>query len=54
MENKGEYPTKSEIIYLLGLGALIAGSVVLPGLGIVAKSIYRYKNKSDWDKQQKE
>lgn len=47
-------PRSKEIIYLLGMGTLLAASVIMPGLGIAAGSIVRVKRKYEWEQNQKE
>ena len=54
MNQQNEYPSTKEILYLLGMGALLVGSIIMPGLGIAAGSLYRAKRKYDWDQNQKE
>lgn len=49
-----KYPRTKEIIYLLGMGVLLAGTIVMPGLGYVAGAVIRVKRRSDWNKSQKE
>ncbi len=51
---KEEYPNTKEIIYLLGLGTILIGTIFMPGLGYLAGHIARAKRKSDWEKSQKE
>lgn len=52
MESK--YPTTKEIIYLLGMGVLLASSIVAPGALFVVKEIVKAKDESDRRKAQKE
>lgn len=54
MVHKNNYPSTKDIIYLLGVETLLAGSIFLPGLGIIAQAVYKAKQKSDWKKSQKE
>lgn len=54
MSQKNEYPSTKEILYLLGMGTLLVGSIIMPGLGIAAGSLYRAKRKYDWAQDQKE
>lgn len=54
MSQKNEYPSTKEILYLLGMGTLLIGSIIMPGLGIAAGSLYRAKRRYDWDQDQKE
>lgn len=52
--NEKEYPSSKEIIYLLGMGALLAGTILLPGLGYVAGVVARAKRQHDWEQSQKQ
>lgn len=52
MESK--YPTTKEIVYLLGMGFLLASSIVMPGALFVAKEITKAKDESDRRKAEKE
>lgn len=54
MNQKDQYPSSKEILYLLGMGALLAGSIIMPGLGVAAGTVYRAKRKQDWEQSQKE
>lgn len=54
MKRKDQYPSTVEIVYLLGIGTLLAGSILMPGLGVVAGTLYRAKRKYDWAQNQKE
>lgn len=54
MSQNDQYPSSKEILYLLGMGTLLVGSIIMPGLGIAAGSLYRAKRKYDWDQEQKE
>lgn len=54
MSQKDQYPSMKEILYLLGMGALLTASIVMPGLGYAAGSLYRTKRKYDWAQNQKE
>ena len=54
MSQKDHYPSSKEILCLLGMGTLLVGSIIMPGLGIAAGSLYRAKRKYDWDQDQKE
>ncbi len=49
-----EYPSSKEIIYLLGMGMILVGTILMPGLGYVAGAIARAKRQSDWEQSQKE
>lgn len=51
---KEEYPSTKEIIYLLGMGVLLLGTILMPGLGYTAGAIARAKRESDWKQKQKE
>lgn len=50
---KDNYPTNKEILLLLGVGTLLAASVVVPGLTVAAGAIIKAKSKHDWVKNQK-
>lgn len=50
---KDDYPTNKEILLLLGVGTLLAASVVLPGLGMAAGAIMKAKREYDWNQNQK-
>lgn len=54
MENKDQYPSTKEIIYLLGMGALLTGTIVMPGLGYIAGSLHKWKKQYDWKQREKE
>ncbi|MBI2196383.1 hypothetical protein HYU45_02100 [Candidatus Daviesbacteria bacterium] len=54
MSQKSQYPSSKEILYLLGMGALLAGSIITPGLGAAAGALYRVKRKHDWEQSQRE
>lgn len=51
---KNDYPINKEIFLLLGVGTLLAASVVMPGLTVAAGAIMRAKRKHDWAENQKE
>ena len=51
---KDKYPSSKEIIYLLGMGTLLVATVLMPGLGYVAKVIAKTKQENEWKKSQKE
>lgn len=51
---KNEYPSSKEIIYLLGMGALLVTGIVMPGALYVAKIIADIKEEGNWKKTQKE
>lgn len=48
-----EYPNTGEIIYLLGLGALLTASILIPGATYMAKLMSDIKKESDQKKWQK-
>ena len=48
------YPTTKEILYLLGMGMLLAASIVMPGVGYIAKEVMSLKQGADWKKAKKE
>lgn len=50
---KNDYPTKKEILLLLGVGTLLAASLIMPGLTVAAGAIMRAKRKHDWTENQK-
>lgn len=50
---KDEYPANKEILILLGVGTLLAASVIMPGLGVAAGAIMRVKRRHDWEERQK-
>ncbi|MBI2017989.1 hypothetical protein HYS92_02975 [Candidatus Daviesbacteria bacterium] len=54
MSQKDQYPSTKEILYLLGMGTLLAGTIVMPGLGYVAGSLYKAKRHYDFEQDQKE
>lgn len=54
MIKDGGYPTNKEILLMLGVGTLLAASIVMPGLGIAAGAIIKAKRKHDWKENQKE
>lgn len=49
-----KYPSTKEVIYLLGMGTLLLGSILMPGLGLAAGAIYRAKKRHDFLKSQKQ
>lgn len=53
MHDQNKYPSSKEIIYLLGIGTLLLGSIFMPGLGIAAGQIYRAKERHDFKQIQK-
>lgn len=54
MSKEGQYPTTRDIFLLLGVGALIVGSIIAPGLGMAAGSIIRAKRRYEFEQGQKE
>jgi len=57
VSEENRYPTTKEIIYLLGLGAVVTASILMPGSLYVAKVVLdikreddRIKWQKDWDK----
>lgn len=54
MNKDNNYPNSKEILYLLGMGTLLIGSIIMPGLGIAVGSIYRIKQKHGWEQSQKQ
>lgn len=48
-----KYPSTKEIIYLLGMGTLVAASFVAPGLTIAVGAIYKAKRRHEWEENQK-
>lgn len=53
MAQKEIYPSTKDILFLLGMGSLLAASVIMPGIGIAGGAIYRAKKKSDYLESQK-
>lgn len=53
MANKDSYPTTREVLYLLGMGTLLVGSILMPGLAVVGGAIVRTKRKQDFLDSQK-
>lgn len=53
MANNDQYPSTKEILYLLGLGTLLIGSILMPGLGMAGGAIVRAKRKYDFEQSQK-
>lgn len=51
---KEKYPNTREIIYLLGMGTLLLGTILMPGLGYAARVIARAKRANDWKADQRE
>lgn len=52
-KDSGEYPSAGEIIYLLGMGTLLIGTIFMPGLGYAAKMIDRAKKDYEWKESQR-
>lgn len=50
---EAKYPRTKEIIYMLGVGTLLLGTILMPGLGYAAGAIIRAKEQSDWEESQK-
>ena len=53
MVHQEQYPTSKEILYLLGMGALLTASILMPGLGVAVKAIARANQQSQWQRNQK-
>lgn len=53
MSKQKDYPSSKEILYLLGIGTLLVGSIIMPGLGIAGGAIIRAKRKYDFQEDQK-
>lgn len=53
-KHKEEYPSTAEIIYLLGMGTLLVGTIFMPGLGYAARMIDRAKKNHDWRQSQRQ
>ncbi|MBI2329833.1 hypothetical protein HYU94_00380 [Candidatus Daviesbacteria bacterium] len=51
---KEEYPSTTEIIYLLGMGILLSGTIFMPGLGYAARMIDRAKKNHEWRQSQRQ
>lgn len=51
---KEEYPSTAEIIYLLGMGTLLVGTILMPGLGYAARMIDRVKKNHEWRQSQRQ
>lgn len=49
-----EYPNTRKIIYLLGMGAVLAASILMPGLGHAVRMIEKARREHEWRKAQKE
>ncbi len=50
---KDNYPTNKEILLILGVGTLLAASMVMPGLTVAAGAVMKAKRKHDWQENQK-
>lgn len=48
-----EYPNIGEIVYLLGMGTLLVGTILMPGLGYAAKMIDRAKKDYEWKESER-
>ncbi|OGE33507.1 hypothetical protein A3J19_04400 [Candidatus Daviesbacteria bacterium RIFCSPLOWO2_02_FULL_41_8] len=48
-----EYPSIGEIVYLLGMGTLLVGTILMPGLGYAARMIDRAKKNHEWKESQR-
>ncbi len=53
MSRKEDYPSNREILYLLGIGTLLLGSIFMPGLGLAGGAIIRAKRRHDFEQDQK-
>lgn len=53
MKESQDYPKTREIICLLGVGALITASLVMPGVGIIAQEVIKNKRRTEWEQSQK-
>lgn len=51
---KEGYPSTAEIIYLLGMGTLLVGTIFMPGLGYAARMIDRAKRNHEWRQSQRQ
>lgn len=54
MIQNDEYPNTRRIIYLLGMGTVLAAGILMPGLGHMAQMIEKARRKHEWRKMQKE
>lgn len=50
----GEYPSIQEIIYFLGMGTLLVGTIFMPGLGYTVRMINRAKKNHEWKQSQRQ
>jgi hypothetical protein len=48
------YPKTKEIIYMLGMGTMLLGSILMPGLGAAAGVLQKAKRKYDFEQSEKE
>lgn len=53
MAKDDKYPSTKEILYLLGIGTLLVGSILMPGLAVAGGAIVRAKRKHDFEQNQK-
>lgn len=53
MAKENIYPSTKEILYLLGMGTLLIGSILMPGLSLAGGAIVRAKRKYDFLESQK-
>ncbi len=53
MTKDDEYPSTKEILYILGMGTLLVGSILMPGLGMAGGAIVRAKRRHDFEQDQK-
>lgn len=51
---RGKYPTTKEIIYLIGMGTLLVGTIFMPGLGYIARMVDKAKREAEWRDAQKQ
>lgn len=50
----GRYPRTKDILYLLGMGTLVAASVFSPGVGIILKGVLKDAQKKEWVEREDE
>lgn len=53
MAKEDKYPSTKEILYLLGMGTLLVGSILMPGLSMAGGAIIKAKRKHDFLESQK-
>ena len=53
-KDSGEYPSIEEIIYFLGMGTLLVGTIFMPGLGYAARMVDRAKKDYEWKQSQRQ